>query len=261
MNNNDVRKLAFKLFILSLLLISLAFVKGGMTRNQGNNHPVANTGALQVPVRVRQLPEDGGTLPVQLVCKEAQLTSPNELNGFSCKLINDTNKAITAVSAAYTIIIEKPDGKGTSDTGFLTLDTAIHPDFKAKKPILPRESYPVEKIERTSYDGGVIRGVVLSIDYVEFEDKTTLGPDRNGSQAITSGREGAAKFKEWLVKMYKQEGKSVEAISALLSGEEYPSELGLDDPGLRRGADYYRTRLRAAQADRGNAEIKRLLDQ
>jgi hypothetical protein len=96
---------------------------------------------------------------------------------------------------------------------------------------------------------------------VEFEDKTTLGPDKNGSQIINSGREGAAKYKEWLVKMYRQEGRSVEAISALLNDEDYPPELGLNDPGLRRGADFYRTRLREARAAQGAAEIKKLLEQ
>jgi len=256
MFKNDTRRLFFRLFILSLLVISLAFVTG---KSQLNTPRAANTGVAQLQVGVRQLRQEGGAIPVELQCDAAQLTSPNELKGFSCKLTNYTNKAITAVSAAYAITIEK-DGQETSDTGFLTLDTIIHPDFKAKKTISPGETYPVQKIDPISYDDAVIKGIVLTIDYVEFEDKATLGPDRNGSQIIATGREGAAKYKEWLVKMYKHEG-SVEVISALLNDQDYPPELRLDNPGLRRGADFYRTRLREARAARGATEIKRLLDQ
>lgn len=254
MNNSDVRRLSFRLLILSLLIISLALVTGNAIKSRGN------TGIVQLPIRVKQLEQEGGVIPVGLQCDAAQLTSPNELKGFSCKLINYTNKAITAVSVAHTTIIER-DGRETSDTGFVTLDTTVHPDFKAKKPILPAEAYPVQKIETSSYDGAVIKDIVVSIDYVEFEDQSTLGPDRDGSQIIASGREGAAKYKGWLVRMYKQEGKSVEAVSKLLNSQDYPPELGLNDPGVRRGADFYRTRLREAQAAHGVAEIKRLLEQ
>jgi hypothetical protein len=260
MNNNDARRLFFRLFILSVLITGLVSVTASSTRNQLNNHPAANAGAAQLPIRVKQLTQGDGAAPVGLVCDVAQLTSPHELKGFSCKLVNYTSKAITAVSAAYTVIIEK-DGIETPDTGFLTLDTVIHPDFKAKKSILPGEAYPVQKLDTISYDDAVIKGVVMSIDYVEFEDKATLGPDRNGSQVIAAGRAGAARYKEWLVKLYRQEGKPAEAIGTLLNDQDYPPELSLGDPGVRRGADYYRNRLREARAARGVGEIKRLLDQ
>ena len=216
---------------------------------------------LQLPVLIKQLPPENGVIPVELRCQNAQLTAPDTLESVPCVVKNNTSKNIRALSTEFTVVVEN-NGKETPDTGFLTLETFLHPDLdKAHmhKAIPPGQERLLEP-SPTSYEGGVIKRVELKMDYVEFDDNSTLGPDENGSKLIALSRDGAAKYKEWLVKKYIDGGKSVSAIASLLNANDLPSELGFKHVNQSIGAKQYRTHLRDIYNSNGAAELEKYLN-
>lgn len=210
-----------------------------------NQNAKQNIG-LQVPIVAKQLPTENGVIPVELQCGTARLTAPNTLESFSCIVKNNTSKNITAASTAYTIVVEN-NGKESGDTGFLTLETFIHPDLAdIHKAIPPRGERTIEPGGPVSYEYGnpIIKRVELKIDYVEFEDKTSLGPNEMGSQIIALFRDGAAKYRDWLVQKYIENGRSIDAIAPLLQkSQPIPDVLELKSSRQRHGAMMYRNHM------------------
>jgi hypothetical protein len=77
---------------------------------------------------------------------------------------------------------------------------------------------------------------------------------------IGSIRRGAKKYKDWLVRKYKEEAESVEAITPLLEkNQPLPNELKLDDFYEEQGARAYRNRFRDMQNTHGLQHMKQLL--
>jgi hypothetical protein len=108
--------------------------------------------------------------------------------------------------------------------------------------------------------GSVLRGVTLQIDYVDFEDKTELGPNQYGSNIVTKVRTGAAKYKAWLARKYAENGRSVNAVLPLLDrGQALPAELDLVDHE-RSGARLYRDHLLKAYRRHGIGEVEKYLN-
>ena len=101
----------------------------------------------------------------------------------------------------------------------------------------------------------------ISIDFVEFENGTTLGPDKQGSSIIKAMRAGAGKYREWIKRQYKLAGGSVAAISPEVeSDQSLPAELRFADPNEEQGARGYRIRLRRVLQNNGASDVKKLLD-
>lgn len=228
----------------------------------GSDQKPYKGGEFQLPVSTRQLPSDNGVISVELQCGVALLTAPNRLEDFSCILINRTNKPISALVAAYTIITEK-DGKRSSDTSLLTLDSFIHPDVREArrlKNISSGEERTIQPAGPITYEGAEIKGVEVRMDYVEFEDKTTLGPNESGARVINLPREGAAKYKEWLVQKYRENGKSVNAITSLLQEDQLPSELNLNEMLLIQGAKVYRKQMLNLYKAQGDTALEKYLN-
>jgi hypothetical protein len=48
----------------------------------------------------------------------------------------------------------------------------------------------------------------MTIDYLEFDDKTSLGENKVGSNLISEMRSGAMKYRKWFSSKYKQSRKS-----------------------------------------------------
>lgn len=253
-------KIAVAVGLGSLLIAMVVTTTALKARNDPDNKQIEG---LQLPVIAKQLPAENGVIPVELQCGKAQLTAPSELKTFSCVVKNNTNKNIIALSAAYTVIFEN-NGKEYPDTGFLTIETFIHPDFyKAHihKAIPPGGERVLQPAGPTDYEANVIKGVKLEIDYVEFEDKTTLGPNENGSRIITGIREGAAKYKEWLVQKYIENGRSISAVVSLLQASDVPNEFGFKDTNHRQGVKIYRNHIRDVYKAHGAAELEKYLNQ
>jgi hypothetical protein len=245
-------KLTIRLFILTALSFSLWFFSGKAGSTPQENKEIA------VDI-IKQLEPTGGVIPVEIRCAPAHLTAPNQVETLDCKLKNSTSKNITAANIIYSIVLAE-NGSVSRDTHNSFLEALVHPDFKdLNKLIGPGEERFVGPAGPISYPAAVIKTVEMGIDYVEFEDGTTLGPDEQGSQITKSIRAGAAKYKGWLSRKYIQSGESAEAIIPLLQQESaLPDEIGSLDQYQEIGAKAYRDSLRRACQTRGKSEVKKL---
>ncbi|HJT67210.1 MAG TPA: hypothetical protein VJ749_12190 [Pyrinomonadaceae bacterium] len=193
-------------------------------------------------------------------CNEVYLAIPDRLETFSCVLKNDADKPILAANVEYSIILES-DGKRFTDTRFHTLDTYIHPDFyDAKKAILPGGERNISPPGPMYFQNAVVKGIEVTVDYVEFDDRTTAGDSKKGADIVGDFRAGAAKYRAWLFQRYAEHGKSPEAIIPFLKQDlPVPSELDIKGQNEELGARAYRTRLRILAETKGASEIPKHL--
>lgn len=106
------KKVSLALSIVSFVaLIAATTFKASPSAN-----PTVQGTEIQLPVIVYQMEAENGEMPVTLQCGVATVTAPDTLNGFSCTLINNTDKNIVAATAAYTIEYEQR-GRPTEKSG------------------------------------------------------------------------------------------------------------------------------------------------
>lgn len=214
---------------------------------------------FQIPVTVKQLEPENGTIPVELKCGYAELSAQNSLQRLPCRIVNNTNKYITASSIIVSIIFES-NGQSRSDSTVLTIETLLDPnlrDERKKAFIPPKGDSRVEPLP-VSYDGD-IKEIILQVDYVEFEDNTNLGPNKSGSEVISKIREGVAKYKNWLLKNYERSGQSeIELTKLLQKNQSIPEELNLK-ASYWEGAFQYRNLLRRIYEAEGATAVSKYL--
>lgn len=209
---------------------------------------------LRLQVATKQLPPESGVIPVELKCEDAELSSPNALEKLSCVLINKTSKPISAGAIYASVNLEKEEVLSVS-SDYITFDTFLHPDFRNERKnslFKPGQVYPLGKLP-TSYDvNAVVKGITVIIDYIEFEDQTSVGANQAGSRIISDTRGGAAKYKNWLVNRYNQKGQSVDAVIPLLDAEQpLPEELVFQTGPEMSGARMYRNSVRRSYKTEG----------
>lgn len=258
MFNTLNHKTILKLCILFVLATCLWFFSSKATSR--SQHP--EQFESQIPVTVSQLQQDKGVIPVELKCENAELSAPDTIKKLSCLIKNNTNKYISAATINILINLEK-EGKPSLDSSFLTIETFMHPDFheEHKNNLIPPggESH-VEDLQ-TRYDNAVLKGVTVQIDYVEFSNATPLGPNRAGSRIISNIREGAAKYKDWLVQKYIQNGRSINAIIPLLDkSQPLPSELDIQNGDQQEGLIIYRNYARKTYEAKGAEGLIKYLE-
>jgi hypothetical protein len=220
-------------------------------------------GDSQLPIVTHQLSSENGVILVELKCENAELSTPSALKKLSCVIKNNTNKYIAASTMNISVILER-EGKTSTDSSFLTIDTFVHPDFRSEHGnnlIPPKGERPFQDLP-TSYDNAVIKGVAISVDYVEFGDNSMAGPNRSGSRIITDIREGAAKYKQWLIQKYNQNGKAINAIVPLLENDQpIPYESGIQNGDQQQGAKFYRNYARKTYRTKGAEGLIKHLEQ
>lgn len=246
--------------VVLLSLIGVSTLRGNRSAMQ-QNAPLKSANqtqaGLQLPITIRQLqPENNGN--VELLCGTATVTPPNVLNGFECTLKNNTHTSITAANIIYSTVLEE-GGLETKDSRNQILITNFHPDFYEKeKNIKPGRSISVGPAGVFTYHNAVIKGIEVYIDYVEFEDSTSMGSDVEGSKLINDFRAGAVKYKSWLAKESKQ--KSIDTlIQSTQSDEELQTEIGLNNITQKEGARRYGIALRKLYKQRGPTEVQKYL--
>lgn len=226
------------------------------------NQSSKQTENARIPIIVNQLSSDNGVIPVELQCTTSTPTTLNDDPKLTCDIKNNTTKPISAISIAYSIIFQR-NGVEFSDSGFLTRDALIHPDFyesSAQKFIPPSGRQIITRGEAIQHEDASPKRIEANIDYVEFEDKTSLGPNVKGSNLITLIREGAAKYKEWLKQKYMESNESTDSIAPLLQDtSSLPEELKLNDTMLAVGAEAYRKNARDLYRRGGKAELEKLV--
>lgn len=235
-----------------LMLLGITAVITTAPRVQSNQESQQGE-RIEVPVKANQLPAEKNIIPVELRCQSAQIVKRDTLEKIPCVVVNNTNKYITATTINSSVIVDA-EGKTSGDSDFLSLDPLAHPDFREERKgylIAPGNEIPIPFLA-TSYDSGVIKGVLVQVDYVEFADKTTLGPNRAGSRIIADIRDGAAKYKNWLAAKYDRSGKSMSAIAPLLEkGQPLPEEIESLSSHQQEGAIIYRNYARRTFETKG----------
>lgn len=238
------------LFCATVMTTTKVSVFDGAGLNQGADR--------QLSVKVTQLQTEGGGAPVELWCAAASVSAPNTLNNFPCVLNNHTDKDIVAVNVAYSTVFEYA-GKEYKDTRYHTLLFSIHPDFTDEgKSVHPGGTIDIKPAAALTYDqNSVIKGMEVYIDYVEFKDGTGLGPNENGARYIKDFRDGASKYKDWLVEKYKR--KSIDAVLQSLQSNDPVTGVEFDNSHQEQGAKFYQRRLRKVYEARGRAEVQKYL--
>lgn len=248
----------FTATIVSGLLLLFGIAGVGSTALQRRTNDDGNQSGLQLPITVKQLQAENGN-SVELQCGTASITPPNILNGFECTLKNNTQKSITAANIIYSTVLEE-NGLETKDSRNQILLTYFHPDFYEKeKNIMPGGSNSLRPAGVFTYHNAVIKAIEVYIDYVEFEDSTSMGPDVEGSKLINDFRAGAVKYKSWLAKESKQ--KSIDTLiqSTPRDEELQRSEIGLTNITQKEGARRYGIALRKLYKQRGTTEVQKYL--
>ena len=212
-----------------------------------------------------QLSLEKGVIPVEIQQQRVSYTWSNAVHDYFFTVKNNTNKNIAAFSVDITIS-GTVNGKELSNTVTSTFDSIPHLDIREAhhmRPVLPGEGRDFDSTGMgiaPTQDDVVVGRITVRIDYVEFEDKTSLGLDEHGSRIINLMRDGAAKYKAWLVHEYVQRGKSINIIAPLLREELLPSELGLQDMHQRQGAKTYRNHMLDVYDTHGRAELDKYLN-
>ena len=201
----------------------------------------------QIKVATNQLPAQNGVIPVEVVCDNAELSAPNALEKLSCVIKNNSGKYISAGTIRSAISLEK-DGQSFVQSAYDTFDSFLHQDFREDHKnnlVGPGREFRLNDLPTDYEIGVVITGITVEIDYIEFDDNQTLGPNRGGSRVITNIREGASRYKNWLAQKYKEGGKKVNVILPLLEkSRPLPEELGVQNGEQKRGAIMYRNYAR-----------------
>jgi hypothetical protein len=203
-------------------------------------------------------------IPVELRCEDAEMSAPNALEKLSCVIKNNTNKYIAAAAVNISFLTEREE-KLSLDSSYLTIETFGHPDFREEHKdnlISPGGERSFQDLP-TNYDNAVIKGVTVRIDYIEFADSaTTLGPNRAGSRIISNIREGAEKYKNWLVQKYNESGKSINSIIKLLEkNQPIPAELEIQNGDQQQGVIFYRNYARKTFETKGANGLSKRLSQ
>ena len=217
----------------------------------------------KTPVAVRQLGSEGPVAPVELLRPVARLSAENQLEEYSCLLKNNTGKAVVAYSLVWNIVTEVA-GKESSVSELQVIDSFIHPDVHEgnKSGGITPGAESLAEAGPTYFEGNAsVKRLGVSIDYVEFEDGTSLGPNLNGASSRQIGmvREGALRYKEWLVQMYTKTGRSPQAVLQQLQSEPIPDDLNLNNPEMKQGAYAYRMRMLKLYNTKGPSAIQKIL--
>jgi hypothetical protein len=248
---------ATRIGILGLLITCLWYLSSRSLSQQAQN-----TAKNLTPIEVTQLPANDGVIPVTLQCQTVAFPNSPEMKALRCVVTNNANALISAVSLAYGITYEA-NGQESTDDGFMTLDSLIHPDFhdsNFSKFVQPGSECVIQRGGPVEQANNYAKHIKVRIDYVEFENGTSLGPNTKGSRLIAQIRGGAAKYKEWLKGKYLNNGKSVSAIASLLETSSTATELKLDDNMMIVGAEAYRKKAREVLNIRGgSSEIEKHL--
>jgi hypothetical protein len=202
----------------------------------------------QLPeLEVIQLREVDGKIPVEIVNAKIEESSPHPTFSFSVR--NNTTRPMNAVVVKMGIIYYgTATGGGARSTLTTFVDRALHPDIQdawGRTPIAPggEQTFPSDLFRHGS---GItsVTSITLSVDYADFADGTSVGPNQYGTIWITGARRGAAKYKQWLKDNHKDKSKA--EVESLLMSASPPAEIGFEGGGEEFGAQIYMSNMERA---------------
>ncbi len=256
MSNIPLIRVGTRILMLVLLSTCLWFFAGARVSPQKTLAP------RTIQVEARQLDPVGGVLQVELNCEDAKLSGPGRIDEASCVVKNNTFAAMVAGTLKVSITLEQ-DGKINLISGYETFDTFLHPDFRAdhnSKVIQPGMVYRFDLMP-ANYGDAIVKKIEAEVDYIEFVDKPSVGPNHVGARTINNIREGAVKYKNWLARKYREKGGSADSIVELLDKDtdSISSEIGLLNSDQSSGASMYRNFARRTCQMNGPGELTKHL--
>lgn len=196
-------------------------------------------------VIAKQLMTEGGIIPAEIQRAKVHLSSPNEINYYSCVVKNNSKKAITALSLKWTFTIDS-NSRESSFSEYSEMDAVIHPDIRSHRrlrAIAPDGESTLDSSGSLGFNPPVrIVKAEVSVNYVEFDDKSTIdvSPNHNGSKNINLVRQGAETYKQWVRQIYKQSGNSLNAVLQQLQSNAPQAGLQLNGGSMQQGAKLYK---------------------
>ncbi len=256
MSNIPLIRVGTRILVLVILSTCLWF----FARVPASSQKTPASRSLQV--ESRQLDPVSGVLPVELHCEDAKLSGPGRIAEASCVVKNNTFAAMVAGTLKVSITLEQ-DGNINLISGYETFDTFLHPDFRVdhnSNQIQPGMVYRFDLMP-ANYGGAIVKKIEAELDYVEFADKPSVGPNHVGARTINDIREGAAKYKNWLARKYREKGGSADSIVELLDKDtdSISSEIGLLNSDQSSGASMYRNFARRTCQANGPGELTKHL--
>jgi len=109
-----------------------------------------------------------------------------------------------------------------------------------------------------------VREIMLSVDFVEFADSTTWGPDTTrSSQRLAGMRDGMSFERNRLLTILNDDGiaKLISDLDAELDINPPPGNSSQWSEGFRTGAVQYRARLRRTRSQSGTPALESILRQ
>ena len=202
-------------------------------------------------VQAKQLLEQTG---IELRCDEAKLTGMGRIEELSCVIKNNTLAPLVAGTLKTDIIFEE-GGKDNIVSNYQTFDTsllsAVDPDYKGKQ-IQPGREFRFYQ-PPTDFGIGIVKQINAEVDFIEFADKSGLGPNNAGSRTLNGMRNGVSKYRNWLAKKHKQNPDAV--FDEIVNESDSKIEIGLQSDDEVSGANMYRKHLRKLYKTKGRNEI------
>jgi hypothetical protein len=237
--------------LITILICGVAF---GLLLQPAGITKLNQSGETRLPIQFRQLEPPWEKLAT-LRCGDAILTTPKDIKDLSCVLTNNSSKDIVAGTLSISITLDKP-GELAS---YLTFDSFLNSDFRARHPnnlLAAGDDFEIRD-SQTTLDYPIVT-IRAFIDYLEFSDGTTAGPNRAGSRILAGQREGARKYKEWMVSKY-QIRQSLQPIIPLLTQRGLPSGFAVTTSDEEQGAQMYRGEMRRIYEAEGPEGLAKLL--
>ena len=212
-----------------------------------------------IKVVINQLPTEDDVAPIEIIQPSFVSSAPNKLDDLTYILRNNSGKAVIAAAVVKTITYEE-GGKIYAHSVYSTMDSAFHPDMRGK-PLMPGSQMSMESAGPVAFgEGVVIKEITLTLEYGSFDDNSAFGSGGEGERRISAMREGARRYKTWLVQEYSRTGKSLTTVFPLIQAPSIPASLKLDSDQTM-GADRYRLQLLSTLRKKGAAEVESYLKQ
>jgi hypothetical protein len=214
-------------------------------------------------VVANQLPVINAVIPVEIHgMKFTESTQPGEYGDLQFAVKNNSSQPLVAFVVVFAITYLQHDGIEGTAIMYRTVNQRIHPDISDihhQQPFTTgqEKEFGPEPVRLNNDFHWEMKKITLSLDYVDFQDGTSLGPNKHGLYSVGQVREGAAKYKEWLVKRFKEGGNSIDAILPLLQSEQLPEDWPTVKDHRLTGARLYRSHMLQAIEQHGASAVEK----
>lgn len=233
------------------VLVGVALARRTTTISYQSREPAT------IKVVINEPPAKDGVIPIEIIQPSFVSSAPNKLDDLTYILKNNSDRAVLSAAVIKTITYDER-GKVYADSVCLTMDSAFHPDMRGT-PFRPGTQMSMESPGPMAFNEGVvIKEITLTLEYASFDDNSAYGSGSEGERKVNAMREGARRYKSWLVQEYSRAGKSLTAIFPLIQAPYVPEGLKLDSDQIM-GADRYRLQLLSTLRKKGAAEVESYL--